>query len=121
MGGSVSWWYHVVPVIADSDGNIFVFDPAISPQKPLPVKDWVLTMVSNIKDAKLSVCNAYSYVPYSPCNEANAKTEDPAATNQKTYLRAEWNNLESLKRNPERELGEFPPWKAFENLADLYW
>ena len=119
VAGSVSWWYHVVPLVVDEDGEYLVLDPAINPKKPMLVKDWVLTMISDVKNVKLSVCNAFSYVPSSSCLEANAKTEEPSATSQKYYLSQEWQNLVSLKRSPEKELGDFPPWLSGDLLISF--
>ncbi len=46
--GVVYWWYHVVAAVKNSAGELIVFDPAISPCRPLPWKEWLLTMQSDL-------------------------------------------------------------------------
>lgn len=109
-GGSVSWWYHVVPIFRDGDGKVTVVDPAIDPTRPLPVKDWILTQVPEVDNAQFSVCSPETYTPSSPCD--GTPDEDKVASSQiVSYLDYEWQNLVSLKRDPEKELGDSPPWK----------
>ncbi len=43
--GSVSWWYHVAPVLLVS-GEPYVIDPSIF-EKPVPVKDWFAIQVKH--------------------------------------------------------------------------
>jgi hypothetical protein len=35
---------------------------------------------------------------------------DSAVSEQSAYLYPEWQRLLELNRNPEKELGDFPPW-----------
>ena len=111
-GGSVSWWYHVVPIFEDSHGDAMVVDPAIHPKGLMPLKDWVLTMVTKVEDAKVSVCSPATYGPFSQCDEQDEKADGSAPQDQGMYLDLEWNNLLSLQRNPEEQLGDHPPWSA---------
>lgn len=111
VGGSVGWWYHVVAAVRDTAGDLYVLDPAIDPSKPLPVKDWVLTMVSDVNDASVSLCSAYAYEPYDDCSLASSANEANASSDVSYYLQSEWSNIESLGRDPEKELGDEPPWK----------
>lgn len=106
--GFVSWWYHVVPLIVVGNQPV-VFDPAINPTQPMILKDWIMTMTSDINSVKLSICHPSSYTPSSPCR-VDSPASEPALEDQQGYLMMEWSRLEELQRNPIRELGEFPPW-----------
>lgn len=110
-GGSVSWWYHVVPVFKDGSGNVMVLDPAIEPKHPLLAKDWVLTQVEKLESAQLSLCSGDAYWPSSQCLDPKAGEDENANQQIMTYLDLEWRNLVDLKRDPEKELGNSPPWK----------
>ena len=110
-GGSVSWWYHVVPVFRDTEGDLMVLDPAIQSDRPLPVKEWILTQVDKLDSAQLSLCSGDAYSPSSQCIDPKSGEDENAAQQISTYLDAEWRNLVELKRDPEKELGNSPPWK----------
>lgn len=107
--GYVCWWYHVV-LIVGVEGRFYVFDPAIDPYRPLPLQDWLKTMNDNLLSLRATVCNPYTYVPNNPWKDATPAHEANALTDQKRYLNSEWANLTALGRNPERELGDNPPW-----------
>lgn len=111
-GGYVSWWYHVVLIVAVQN-QFYVFDPAIEPRRPLPLKDWCKTMTDNLSSLTATVANPYTYAPSNPWKDSNPSHEAGAANDQKRYLSAEWSNLERLGRNPERELGDYPPWSVY--------
>ncbi len=112
VGGSVSWWYHVIPVLRDSEGELWAIDPAIEPNKPLPIKEWILTMVPKVEDAQFSLCSPNTYTPSSACQTPKSDEDKNAKVQIGTYLSAEWNNLVSLNRTPEEELGNSPPWNS---------
>lgn len=106
--GSVSWWYHVVPIVMVGQQPV-VFDPAIHPSAPLLLNDWIKTMVPEEKAAAFSICHSSSYSPASPCAvESNSSL--PALDHQAEYLKMEWQRLVDLKRSPTKELGDHPPW-----------
>lgn len=110
--GDVSWWYHVAPIVRVAQQE-FVLDPAISPERPLPLNDWIRTMRANgdLSGTKFAICQSHSYVPSDACY-GTAKDDARAMVDQQSYLPLEWERLEELKRNPGRELGDFPPWLA---------
>ncbi len=109
--GYVTWWYHVVPGYKYK-GQIIVFDPAIEPQKPLLLSEWVRRMSGrNTSDVEVAVCDNHAIDPDSLCFAGEAHTKASALELQKPYLELEWNRLEELGRNPFSELGENPPWK----------
>ncbi len=106
--GSVSWWYHVVPIVMVGQQPV-VFDPAINPTAPMLLKDWIKTMVPDEKAATFSLCHSSSYSPASPC-AAESNSSLPALDHQMEYLKMEWQRLLELKRDPANELGNYPPW-----------
>jgi hypothetical protein len=114
--GYVSWWYHVVPVVLDSNQDVIVMDPAIDPSNPLPIEKWLARM-GNSATFKVSVCDPLTFGPYDLCSNPDPKAEDQADQYQMNYLDYEWKNLVNLGRNPERELGEYPPWLNSLNLS----
>ena len=112
--GSVSWWYHVVPIVIVKQ-QALVLDPAIEPTQPIPLKDWILKMTSDLSKVKLSLCHPTAYGPNSPCLASS--NDDGAIRDQMNYLRFEWNRLVEMKRDPLLELGDSPPWpKDFTKL-----
>ncbi|MBY0385165.1 hypothetical protein K2X05_08410, partial [bacterium] len=75
-GGGVSWWYHVAPIVTDGLEK-YVLDPAIEPNKPLPLKEWLAKMGK--PDAiKISICAPTSYTPYSDCENPPADEDSSA-------------------------------------------
>lgn len=107
--GSVQWAWHVVPLVK-INGVLHVIDPAIDPKQPMTAEAWALKQVSDINDARFAICKSYSYSPYSRCTDATANDESRALSDQQTYLGYEWSRVQELSRDPERELGDFPPW-----------
>jgi len=108
--GEVSWWYHVAPVVADTNGKPWVLDPAINPRNSLEVKDWIKTMVPDLAEARYALCGPGAYGPASICENSEAIGSDRPLNDIEYYLEREWDNLNQLLRKPELELGEFPPW-----------
>lgn len=113
--GSVTWWYHVAPLVSDGH-DIFVLDPALNPTEPTPLNTWLAMMVQNTADVKISVCNSYSYGPYSPCANSTANEEYTAVDDQLSFLTSEWDRLIELGRDPVKELGDEPPWLDSSNI-----
>ena len=109
-GGRVDWSYHVAPIIA-VEGQAFVLDAAINPMSPTPLREWVMTMVKDVHDARVSICHTNTYVPDQSCLSSTAEDDDEADADQQEYLYYEWNRLENMNRLPEKELGDEPPWK----------
>jgi len=109
--GEVGWWYHVVPIVKVGE-EAYVYDPAIVQTKPLPLKDWLATMGSDIGAMKVSVCTPTTYSPYDNCLDPRPEADASAESDQKRYLAAEWDRLVSLKMDPEKLLGNEPPWLA---------
>lgn len=117
--GAVEWWYHVAAIakvtVATSSGpqdEFFVYDPAISPKAPIPVKTWLSTMGD--PNIEIAICAGGAYDPYSHCevNDPTARQYalERAYREASQFLPAEWDRLKVLARDPHLELGSNPPW-----------
>lgn len=107
--GEVSWWYHVAAITkvkTATSEDYYVYDPAISFDSPLPVKDWIVAMQD--PHAEIAICSGAAYDPGSDC-KANGENVY-SRTNQKAenaapyYLDQEWDRLVELGRDPKAEL-----------------
>lgn len=107
--GSVSWWYHVAPIVYALDGY-YVLDAALNPVAPTPLETWVLTQVADLTKAKISICESYAYEPSSDCKGLTVSDEAQAMIDQTDYLTSEWDRATELGRDPEVVLGNSPPW-----------
>jgi hypothetical protein len=108
--GSVSWWYHVAPIVAVGK-EYYILDPSIDSSRPLTLNEWCSTMTDDLSSLQATVSNPYTYVPRSIVENTNKLEDVKALRDQHIFLRFEWRNLESLERNPQEELGENPPWQ----------
>lgn len=113
--GSVGWWYHVAAIgkVIDTktgDTRIFVYDPAIQPKKAMEVSEWLKAM--NAPKAEISVCSGGAYDPSSECDKLVTGPSRQAQREVHWFLPSEWWRLEELGREPEKELGDTPPWHA---------
>lgn len=109
-GGSVTWWYHVAPLV-EVAGVKYVLDPAIEPSRPLKLDEWLATMSTTPQNLEVAICNSGTYTPYDSCGRVTDGVEEEAKNDQPMFLESEWSRLESLHRDPTRELGDDPPWK----------
>ncbi|MBX3023089.1 MAG: hypothetical protein KF799_15545 [Bdellovibrionales bacterium] len=109
IGGQVSWWYHVAPLV-EVNGQKYVLDPAIQPHHPLKLEDWLATMSNTPQNLEVAVCASGSYTPYDSCSTISDGREAIAERDQQGYLPIEWYRLEDLGREPAQELGDNPPW-----------
>lgn len=109
QAGTVTWWYHVAPVIQVEETR-FVLDPAVEPHYPLTVEEWLERMSEEPTKIEVAVCGSGTYGPDSRCNDQTDGVESAAHQDQSIYLKMEWRRLISLSRNPEQELGDSPPW-----------
>ncbi len=108
--GSVGWWYHVVPIFKNSQGEPMISDPAIEPNKPLKLTEWILRQTDEVEKVSLALCSPETYLPTDDCETEGSSKEQEAAIDQSYFLDLEWENLELLGRNPKKELAEAPPW-----------
>jgi hypothetical protein len=111
--GWVSWWYHVAPIVK-VDAEYYVIDPAIEPNAPLRVQDWYTRMGGG--QIQLSICNSHTYDPEGSCENASQSQQDQANSDERYFLGLEWDRVLSLGRDPNKELGDEPPWRQ-ENVS----
>lgn len=118
--GEVQWWYHVAAIAkvtkstgAEPQDEYFVFDPAINPKAPMPVRAWLSAM--NDSSVEIAICAGGAYDPDSQCesNNSSARQNSLSRAYQDVgqFLSSEWLRLAELGRNPGLELGDNPPWK----------
>ncbi|WP_437477112.1 protein-glutamine glutaminase family protein [Sorangium sp. So ce1014] len=107
--GSVSWSAHVAPVVR-AGGQLMVLDPAIEPDGPLPIAEWLSRFVASEVD--VAVCR--DHADQSGCFDAVPKVPSlPSMTGPqglRRRLTTEWRVQELLGRDPYRSLGDCPPW-----------
>jgi hypothetical protein len=109
--GQVSWWYHTVPVVRVG-GEVMALDPSIEPKRPLPFAEWVQRMGGSPQDFTFAVCQSGTYTPYSSCYAPPSEDVSAEMQDQDAFLQAEWAREQELGRDPVKELGDQPPWKA---------
>lgn len=108
FSGEVSWWYHVAPIV-NWKGKHFVFDPAVFPSAPILLSEWLKKMSDDPSILTLAICSAKAYNPGSFCNQPDDEAE-LAVHDQLIYLNPEWARQVLLGREPEKVLGNSPPW-----------
>lgn len=120
--GYVSWWYHVAPVVRDVRSKyVYVIDPAVNPYKPVNIDDWMKMISANSgacgsnpkTEIYFNICNGYGIAPYDKCElsfDNNFETEIRGMLLQKAFRRLEKDRQVELKRDPDKVLGDSPPW-----------
>ncbi len=109
QSGSVDWWYHTASVVR-AGNQAYVLDAALDSHRALGVREWILGQVDKVADVTVSICDPYTYNSSSPCTDADEDAEDLADIDQKSYLTSEYFRQQDLGRDPERVLGDEPPW-----------
>lgn len=109
-GGFVEWWYHVA-VIYRIDKTAYVFDPAINPARPTTLNEWNAAIGgTNNGRVQYAICDHATFDPNQDCMQPRQIETEEAISEQRMFLYPEWERLLQLRRNPEQELGDFPPW-----------
>ena len=88
----------------------YILDPAINPERPTPLKDWILKQVGELKSAEVTLCTPQTFSPYSDCESSEFENYDSVIEGQKHYLDSEEFNLEILGFDKDAYLGDHPPW-----------
>ncbi len=109
ISGSVTWWYHVA-VAYRFQQDVYIFDPAISPKHPLLLQDWNVKMGGLHTEIKYAVCADRTFDPDADCLHPDVVSDEDVEDDQKGYFQAEWVRVLKLNRDPEKELGDLPPW-----------
>lgn len=120
--GSVSWWYHTVPIVRDAETNqSYVLDPAVNSFTPLTIEQWMAEISSKtgacaFSDSKIetfNVCNGYGAGPSDSCKDPNKvdyTTEVFAMQLQRPFRYFERERQVELGREADKVLGDQPPW-----------
>lgn len=107
--GNVRWWYHVA-VTYRVGADAYVIDPALEPTRPLKLGEWNALVNGESTRVQYSICSAQTYDPTSDCSGSEEFPAEEALREQKMFLQDEWDRLLELSRQPEKELGDLPPW-----------
>ena len=117
--GVIEWRYHVVPVVKNGAGEPIVFDPALSPCKPLPYQKWLALMVDDMASYDdvaqgngVALGDSWSYYPNSLPSGEPSHSAESLDTLQGYFLYAEWSRQTELGRDPNLVLGAKPPWSG---------
>jgi hypothetical protein len=116
--GYVSWWYHTAPIVRDAETNqTYVLDPSMDPYHPMTMEKWAEAIastsgrcsgsVSNVDS--FNICNGYGTAPYDAC-QSGYDNETSSMLMQREYQYYEKERQISLGRDPEKVLGDLPPW-----------
>lgn len=107
--GSVQWWYHVA-VIYRVGNQPYVLDPALDPKAPMTLNAWNSAINGGNDRVTFVVCSKDTFDPDGDCLKPNPISDTFAESEQRGFLSLEWDRLLQLNREPQKELGEFPPW-----------
>lgn len=108
-GGLVTWWYHVAPIYRVKK-DVYVLDPAVNPKRALLIHEWVIAITGSEKNPHFAVCSSATYDPDFSCSTQESNPLDNTVNDELSYMTPEWNRLVDLGRNPQKELGDNPPW-----------
>lgn len=86
----VSWWFHVAPVVS-VNGTPYVLDPAIEPDRPLEVREWVMRLAYDPDQVQVSVCNPFTYMPDDLCYLSGPEAENRAEDELRDFIRLQEN------------------------------
>lgn len=109
--GSVNWWYHVAVIYRVGD-QPYVLDPALNPKAPMTLQEWNTAIGGENTKVTYVICSKDTFDPESDCLKPVPLSPQRAEDEQRGFLNSEWNRLLELNRDPQKELGEFPPWLA---------
>lgn len=111
QNGFVIWFYHVAP-IAEIDGQMMIFDVAVSPEEPMTLKDWVRQMsyfMTRVERLQVAVCDSNSFNPKTQCRNGQGVNQEVLNSLEKEYLLEEWKNIGYLGFDPQAVLTEEYP------------
>lgn len=109
QSGAVSWWYHVA-IAYKSENKLWVLDPSLEPNRPVTLQEWGNMMGLKRSQISFAICSVNTYDPDRECNNPEKVSRNYALSDQSYFLNPEWDRLLTLKRSPQQELGEQPPW-----------
>jgi hypothetical protein len=96
--------------------EVYIFDPAINPKRPLKIEEWNYAVGGSANRVEYSICDSQAFTPYSYCKNSVPITQEQALRAQDRFFGLEWQRLLDLKRDPEQELGSQPPWSNSDQM-----
>jgi hypothetical protein len=109
----VSWWFHVAPLVRSTGGTALVLDPAIEPERPLPVAEWAARFGLAATAPGFAVCSTATYGPEDACREPHeGLSMSDSVGILDDFFDVEWRRVRALGLQPDRLLGADPPWQA---------
>ncbi len=106
VAGRVRWDGHVAPLVRVDD-ELLVLDPAIEPSRPLPIAEWLARMSLPNSHTEWAICQNFGLKEN--CYLGEPLTARPSGV--ENYFGYELRTQELLGRDPERSLGDCPPWR----------
>jgi hypothetical protein len=118
--GVVRWNYHVAAVVKNSAGEPIVLDPAVSPCRPLPWKEWLALMVDDMSEydqlepwGGVTLADSWAYDDWSNVAGNPDDSAKSTPTLQNELLHHERELQSTLGRNVYGVLGNSPPWSGY--------
>lgn len=108
--GEVHWGFHVAPIVKVKN-ELFVIDPALNIERPLPLKKWI-SLQTGIENARFTICHGSAIGPDDNCKDGEMATdvEAKALYSMEFLLKMERMNLRILGFDQDKLLGPNPPW-----------
>lgn len=103
----VFWWYHVAPIV-EVKGEKYVLDPSVDPTAPMKLSAW-LDAIGEPESIKVSICKPGTYLPKESCSDETVGI--PATATTAELLDEEWALVKESGKDPQKVLGEEPPWE----------
>lgn len=107
-----AWWSFHTAAAYRLGNRAMVLDPAIDPNRILPIEEWIGLIAPDPSKITVSICDGNAYAPSQTCIGGSEKQDYWAVSSLEDYLDDEWNNLVRLGHNPVKLLGDSPPWKS---------
>ncbi len=109
--------YHTANIVRareqDGEPGLYVIDPMLNPQGPLPLWDWITNLLaSGTRPMRcVRLCGPHAFKPSSKCRGPTEEQHDGFDERVADLLSMEWQNMIELNNDPVRELGDHPTWK----------
>ena len=126
LDGIVNWAYHVA-AIAQFNHQIYVLDPALDPNAPIPLEAWfkalspikrgmtgmppttpeeekrILELVK-VPNFNIAICDQNAWGPFDTLCQGGAPIDQrQLLSTEARYLTEEWNQYKAINRNPNLE------------------
>jgi hypothetical protein len=117
---TVTWGWHVVPVVRRTTGEVIVFDAALNPCRPINWKEWLSFMVDDVNvfntagsGFAISLASPTAYGPFDLKNGEPSHEAESLVDQQTRFLNYEWDRQVALGRDPNVVFGPNPLWSGY--------